>query len=408
MAVPAAQFQRWVQQVCSGIQRNRSAARQSEYRLRWGFQVVQFFLKKWPYNLFVLLLAPILLFVGVSRPLAADQKSKKNQPAEAPRVPDLLLEGGRKLTYERSFSWEREVKPKRGFWSKLVDAVAGAPEFHTMVRPYSVVADSRGRIIVTDPGVAGIHVFDFEQQKYKFISRSTKGKDSLKSPQCVAVDGKDNIYVTDSDTGRIFVFDEKGKYLRMIGALKYGEGFFKRPTGIAIDSAAQRIYVSDTYRDKIYVMDMSGSVMRIIGKPGTGDGEFNFPTELRLHGDDLIVVDAMNFRVQVLDKPGNFEFSLGKIGDSSGTMFRPKGIGVDSEGHFYVVDGLWGVVQVFNRRAQLLYYFGRHGTGFGSFQMPAGLFVDGKDFVYVVDSFNRRVQVFHYFGLAGESARGVQ
>jgi len=116
----------------------------------------------------------------------------------------------------------------------------------------------------------------------------------------------------------------------------------------------------------------------------------------------------MNFRVQVLDKSGNFEFSIGKIGDSTGTMFRPKGIGVDSEGDFYVVDGLWGVVQVFNRQAQLLYYFGRRGTGFGNFQMPTGLFVDRKDFVYVVDSFNRRVQVFHYFGLPGKSAGGVQ
>ncbi len=352
-----------------------------------------------------LLFVACLIFPGAA---AADQKSKKSQPAEIPHVPDLLLEGGRKLGFERSFSWEREVKPKRGFWSKLVDVVAGAPEFHTMVRPYSVVADSHGRIIVTDPGVAGIHVFDFEQQKYKFISRSTKGNDSLKSPQCVAVDDKDNIYVTDPDSGRIFVFDSKGKYLRMIGALKYGEGFFKRPTGIAIDSAAQRIYVSDTYRDKIYVTDMSGSVLRTIGKHGSGNAEFNFPTELRLHGDDLIVVDAMNFRVQVLDKSGNYQFSIGQIGDSTGSMFRPKGIAVDSEGDFYVVDSLWGVVQVFNRQAQLLYYFGRRGTGFGNFQMPTGLFIDRKDFVYVVDSFNRRVQVFHYFGLPSKSAGGAQ
>jgi sugar lactone lactonase YvrE len=83
----------------------------------------------------------------------------------------------------------------------------------------------------------------------------------------------------------------------------------------------------------------------------------------------------------------------------SGTMFRPKGIGMDSEGHLYVVDGLWGVVQVFDREGHLLYYFGSRGTRSGQFQLPAGLFIDRDDRIFVVDSYNRRVQVFRYFGL---------
>ncbi len=139
-----------------------------------------------------------------------------------------------------------------------------------------------------------------------------------------------------------------GNIRRVIGSLKGGEGYFKRPTGIAVDSAAQRIYVTDTLRNKIFVMDMQGSVLQMIGKKGTGDGEFNYPTELRLHGPDLAVVDAMNFRVQVFDRSGTFRYAIGKMGDGAGWIFRPKGIGFDSEGHLYVVDGEWGVVQVFN------------------------------------------------------------
>src|SRR5208283_4260511 len=139
---------------------------------------------------------------------------------------------------------------------------------------------------------------DFEQQKYKFLSRRDKGKDPMLAPQCVAVDDKDNIYVTDSEVGKIFVYDPNGKYQRAIGSLKGGEGYFKRPTGIAVDSAAQRIYVTDTLRNQIYMLDMQGNILQQIGKNGTGNAEFNFPTELRLSGDDLIVVDAMNFRIQ--------------------------------------------------------------------------------------------------------------
>jgi DNA-binding beta-propeller fold protein YncE len=250
-----------------------------------------------------------------------------------------------------------------------------------------------------------VHIFDFAKEKYKFLSRLDNAKDPLVSPQCVAVDTQDNIYVTDSEAGKIFVFDANGKFQHTIGSLKYGEGFFKRPTGIAVDSAAQRIYVSDTLRNQIFLMDMQGSVLKRIGKSGTGNGEFNFPTELRLYGDNLAVVDAMNFRVQVLDKSGEFQYAVGKLGDAVGALFRPKGVGFDSEGHLYVVDGMWSAVLVFHREGQLLYYFGQLGNAPGAFQLPTGLRIDGQDRIYVVDSFNKRVQVFHYYrtGAAGAS-----
>jgi DNA-binding beta-propeller fold protein YncE len=347
-----------------------------------------------------------LLLIALLQPVpgwASRQKPKVDDPSP----PDLELEGGRKLAWERSFGSEREVKPKRGFWNRLVDVVAGEPEFKNLVRPYSIATDSRGRIIVTDPGAPGVHIFDFTQQKYKFIERRDKTKDAMLEPQCVAVDAQDNIYVTDSQTGKVFVFNSSGKYERAIGSLKGGEGYFKRPTGIAVDSTAQRIYVTDTLRDQIFVMDMQGSILQTIGKKGDDNLQFNFPTEVRLDGQDLIVVDAMNFRVQVLGRDGSFRYAIGNLGDSTGDIFRPKGIGVDSEGDLYIVDGLWGVVQVFNREGQLLYYFGGRGTNAGQFQLPAGLFIDHDDRIYVVDSFNHRVQVFHYFGLKKQAKGGV-
>jgi sugar lactone lactonase YvrE len=368
------------------------------------------------------------LCIAIVLLLAASAWASKQPAGAVPAPPDLLLEGGRKLSYERSFSSEREVKIKRGFWTRVLDAVAGEPDYHRLIRPYSVVTDSHGRIIVTDPGAGGVHIFDFSQQKYKFISRDND-HDGLKAPQCVATDSADNIYVTDSESGKIFVFRADGKFQRVIGSLKGGEGFFKRPTGIAVDSQAQRIYVTDTLRDQIFVLDMQGNVVQTIGHtPGSlnamqagGGGEsnstgeagpgyaggrasdelvqFHFPTELRLHGDELIVVDAMDFRIQVLDRSGNFRYAIGRNDDSPSGMFRPKGVGVDSEGHLYVAESLSGLVQVFDREGRLLYYFGQKGTGFGEFQLPTGLFIDAKDRVYVVDSYNRRVQVFHYYAV---------
>src|ERR1039458_7721447 len=154
-------------------------------------------------------LAGLVVFLGM--PAGA---AKQPKATTRPAPPELLLDGGRKLAFERSFSLEREVKPKRSFWTRVVDVIAGQPDFHYLVSPYSVVTDSRGRIIVTDVAAAGVHIFDFTQQKYKFISRRDAGKDPMLTPQCVAVDAQDNIYVTDSQTGKVFVFDANGKYRR--------------------------------------------------------------------------------------------------------------------------------------------------------------------------------------------------
>ena len=337
-----------------------------------------------------------LLFSLCLPAVASRPKAAKN---EAPPPPDLLLEGGRKLTFEGAFSSEKETLGKPKFWTRVLNAVAGEPDYRIVVRPYSIAIDSKGRAIVTDPGAAGIHIFDLEHHKYKFLERREKGKDAMLTPQCVALDAQDNIYVTDSEAGKIFVFDASGKYRRALGSLKGGEGYFKRPTGIAVDSAGQRIYVTDTLRNKIYVLDMQGQVLETIGKPGTVKGEFYYPTELHLDKGNLLVVDAMNFRVQWFGRNGDSEAMFGQVGDSAGGLFRPKGVAVDSEDHLYIVDGFSGMVQVFDREGQLLYYFGKRGTGLGEFQLPSGVFIDHDDRVFVVDSFNRRVQVFHYHGL---------
>ena len=321
----------------------------------------------------------------------------KSQPSAPATLPQLELQGGRRLLYEGSVDSEKEVKNKPRFWGRVLDVVAGEPSFHSLISPYSVVTDSQNRIIVTDPGASGIHIFDFTQHKYKFVSR-LKDTDGLVSPQCAAVDAEDNIYVTDSTSGKVFVFDPSGKFQRVIGSIK-GEGFFKRATGIAVDSASQRIYVTDTLRHQVWVLNLQGNIVEKIGSAGSSDGQFNYPTELRLDGQELLVVDAMNFRVQVLDRYGKFQYAIGELGDGAGYMFRPKGISRDSEGHLYVVEGLSGTVQVFDRDGQLLYSFGQKGTGFGEFQLPTGLFIDHNDRVFVVDSYHRRVQVFQYFAM---------
>ncbi len=348
------------------------------------------------------IVSAILLTFAMSPAWAA----KKNKTASERPWPELLMDGGRKLTYQQTITSELDARGNPGFWGKVANIVLGERVYKPLGRPYGVAVDSKGRMIVTDPGLGGIHIFDFSQHKYKFIERLEKDKDPMTEPQCVAVDGKDNFYVTDSKAGKVFVFDPGGKTRRVFGSLKGGEGFFKRPTGISVDAQTQRVYVTDTLRDRVYVLNLDGVVLKSFGQHGAAAGEFNLPTEVNAKGGLVAVVDAMNFRVQLFDKDGVFKGQIGKTGDPKGDIYRPKGISIDSENHIYLVEGEWGLVQVFDQEGRLLYHFG-NGTGFGNFLLPTGLFIDKKDVIYLVDSFNQRVQVFQYHGLAQE-VQGAQ
>jgi DNA-binding beta-propeller fold protein YncE len=334
------------------------------------------------------------LLLALAMPAALLGAGNRTPAKTALAVPVITMDGGRRLEFVRAFSSEKELNPNRSFWKRAVDFVAGAPDYGRLIRPYGITTDSRGRIIITDPGAMTVHIFDFEKKKYRRLERG-KGQYFL-SPIGVAVDAQDNIYVTDSLSGRIFVFDAEGKFRRFIGSLAKNEGFFKRATGIAIDKQKGELFVTDTLRDKIFVMDLQGNVLREFGGRGSGPGEFNYPTELVLHGNELYVVDAMNFRVQILDRQGRFQAQFGKVGNSVGTLSRPKGMSVDSEGNIYLVDALLETVQVFSRDGTLLYVFGRTGGGPGELQLPSGLWIDANDRVYLADSYNQRVQVFQF------------
>jgi DNA-binding beta-propeller fold protein YncE len=106
----------------------------------------------------------------------------------------------------------------------------------------------------------------------------------------------------------------------------------------------------------------------------------------------------MNFRVQIFDSEGRWQGTLGRLGTTLGTFSKPKGVAVDSEGHIYVVDGIYDTIQIFNRKGDLLMNFGQTGEKEGDFWLPAGIAIDHKNRIYVADTYNKRVQIFQFMG----------
>ncbi len=301
-----------------------------------------------------------------------------------------------RISYIRSISRAKDIGAKKGLFKRLLEALLGSAA-NNIIKPYGVTVDSEGRLIVVDTALKRIHIFDINNNKYRFIEDA--GRSLLVSPIAAAVDSLDNIYVTDPIAGKVFVYNKDGRYLFDIDA-------GQRPTGIAINRELGYLYVVDTGSHHVRVLDLKGKEIKRFGSPGSGEGQFNFPVDIFLdRRGDVYVTDTMNYKIQIFDKDGKFLTRFGRQGDGTGDFGRLKGVAVDGEGNIYVADAIFDTVQIFNREGRFLLNFGALGSFRGAFWMPAGVFIDRGDRIYVADSYNKRVQIFEYLG-DGDRERG--
>ena len=87
---------------------------------------------------------------------------------------------------------------------------------------------------------------------------------------------------------------------------------------------------------------------------------------------------------------------FGRPGDTLGNFSKPKGVSLDSDGHIYVVEGLYDTIVIFDQQGRLLLNFGSPGYELGQFWLATGIFIDAQDRIYVADSYNNRIQIFQY------------
>lgn len=295
----------------------------------------------------------------------------------------------KRIEFVKAFSKPEDLNIRPGILKRWVNYVVGRATA-SVVSPYGITTDSQGRLYVVDTFLKRIHVFDAARNQYFFFPED---RTILASPVDVAIDKAGIVYITDSKRGVVYIKDNGKKFFSTIG-----RDIFKRPTGIAVNPQTSELLVVDTLQSRVFRFDLSNRLLKgSFGTDGASEGQFHYPTNIfvTLTGD-IIVSDALNFRVQVFSPEGRFLFTFGRMGDVPGTFSRPKGVAADSDGNMYVVDALFDNVQVFDKKGRLLMAFGEHGTGYGDFWLPTGIYIDNNDLIYVSDSSNRRVQIFRY------------
>jgi DNA-binding beta-propeller fold protein YncE len=296
----------------------------------------------------------------------------------------------KRIEFVKAVSKPEDLNIRPGILKRWVNYIIGRAAA-SIVSPYGITTDSQGRLYVVDTFLKRIHVFDASRNQYFFFPAD---RTLLASPVGIAIDNLGIVYITDSKRDVVNIFEDYGKkFLSTIG-----RGIFKRPTGIAVNPKTSELLVVDTLQSRIFRFDLSNRMPKgSFGTDGATEGLFHYPTNIfvTLTGD-IIVSDALNFRVQVFSPEGLFKFTFGHMGNSPGTFSRPKGVAADSDDNIYVVDALFDNIQIFDKRGRLLMAFGNHGKGYGDFWLPTGIYIDNNDLIYVSDSSNKRVQIFRY------------
>lgn len=135
------------------------------------------------------------------------------------------------------------------------------------------------------------------------------------------------------------------------------------------------------------------------GGQGDADGKFNCPRHVAVTMEgEILVSDAGNFRVQKLNKRGEFLSKFGSKGSNIGQFSCPAGIAVDAEGHIVVADLKNQCVQIFDGEGKFLKKIGEQDSpvkgGGAVFNKPTGVAISGNGNVVVADRGNHRLQVF--------------
>jgi len=217
--------------------------------------------------------------------------------------------------------------------------------------PFRMAVDSQGRILVTDPALSVVHVFDSKQGKRWQIKGDRRYR--LSAPAHIAVDADDNIYLTELGRSLLVVLQPNGHFLRTIG-----DGILRLPTGIWVDKDNRRLYVADWMRDEILEFDLQGNPLQVFGSFGTAPGQLLHPLDIVLYRDTLVVLDSGNSRFALFDLQGKVR-GIWPYGPNR----RPVALACDAAGNLYYADLYSGGLVAMDARGKVLAGFDQRPFG---------------------------------------------
>ena len=183
-----------------------------------------------------------------------------------------------------------------------------------------------------------------------------------------------------------------------------GDGMFTFPYGVAV-SDGDEIVVADNLNHRVQVFDSNGTFLRSFGHKGENAGEFKNPTGIAINKNrNILVSEYINHRVQILSWEGRHLGSFGGKGSLDSQLVHPWGLSLDSNGNVIVADRGNKLIKIFTPDGRFVMKIG----GQGSFSYPVHYVQSGEYFIvsdsseHCIKVFNRDGHFQYKFGKKGE------
>jgi DNA-binding beta-propeller fold protein YncE len=174
-----------------------------------------------------------------------------------------------------------------------------------------------------------------------------------------------------------------------IGRFGSGKLYFDDPVDLAIDDDAN-IYVLDAGNYRIQLIDEDGRYQSQWGSKGQQDGYFDEPVALTINPDNdfLVVLDQGSYRVHKYDLDGNFILSFGAEGIRKGMFKEPVDVTIDGLDYTYVLDRDRKVVLKFHKSGAFIEEWGNKGRKEDRLEDPVSIAYSDelKGYIYVLDA----------------------
>ncbi|MFL6466956.1 MAG: hypothetical protein ACJ72Z_03265, partial [Pyrinomonadaceae bacterium] len=192
----------------------------------------------------------------------------------------------------------------------------------------------------------------------------------IETPSSIAFSKNGELIVADSGSNTIKSISAAGE-IRTIAGIGGNRGFadgpgsqavFNGPIGIAIAEGG-RIFVSDTYNDRIRVIE-NGRVSTLAGgvrgfRDGT-DAQFDTPLGLAVWKNKVLVADAGNRRIRVIEPDGSV-WTIAGNGEEDlkdgplleASFVSPTAVAFDDHDQIFIADG--NAIRVINGRGVFPY-----------------------------------------------------
>lgn len=170
-----------------------------------------------------------------------------------------------------------------------------------------------------------------------------------------------------------------------------GPGQFDGPTGIAV--TVDEVFVADALNSRIQVLNREGHFQRAFGEQKLGR-----PMNLTIADGKLYVPDYLKDVVHVFTLDGAYERAI----EADDGLDSPGGVAVRADGTLLIADSYGQRIVQLTPDGHVLASWDGVGSGAGEFSYPTDVAIAPVGGFYVADGYNDRVQ---QFGPDGEYVR---